>query len=68
MADLMITKKILKSLSLNAGVKNLLDVTTVSNTAIDTGAAHSTGAGPLPLNYGRSYVVGLSFNMDMITR
>jgi len=62
-ADLMIDKKIFKSLNLNAGVKNLFDVTTISSTSVATGAAHSTG-GPVPLNYGRSYVVGLSFNWD----
>jgi len=60
-ADLMINKKIFKSLNLNAGVKNLFDVTTISSTSVATGSAHSTG-GPVPLNYGRSYVVGLSFN------
>jgi outer membrane receptor for ferrienterochelin and colicins len=58
----MVTKGILNTLTLNAGVKNLLDVTTVSNTAIASGAVHSTGAGPVAMNYGRSYVVGLSFN------
>lgn len=63
-ADLMFTKKLLKSLTLNAGVKNLFDVTTLSNTSIATGGAHSTGGGPVPLNYGRSYVVGLSFSWD----
>jgi outer membrane receptor for ferrienterochelin and colicins len=62
MADLMITKQLFGSLNLNAGVKNLLDVTTVSNTALASTAAHSTGSGPLPLSYGRSYVVGLSYN------
>lgn len=66
MADLMITKKIRKSLAFNAGVRNLLNVTKVSNTAVDTGSAHSTGSGPLPLNYGRSYVLGLSFNLDVL--
>jgi outer membrane receptor for ferrienterochelin and colicins len=62
LADLMISKSILKTLTLNAGVRNLLDVTTVSNSAVASGAVHSTGAGPVPMNYGRSYVVGLSFN------
>jgi outer membrane receptor for ferrienterochelin and colicins len=62
-ADLMINKKIFKSLNLNAGVKNLFDVTTISSTSVATGSAHSTG-GPVPLNYGRSYVVGLSYNWN----
>ncbi|HEY0175563.1 MAG TPA: TonB-dependent receptor [Pedobacter sp.] len=63
-ADLMFTRKILKSLTLNAGIKNLFDVTTLSNTSIATAGAHSTGSGPVPLNYGRSYVLGLSFSWD----
>ncbi len=61
-ADLMLTQNLLKYLTLNAGVKNLFDVTTISNTALFTGAAHSSG-GPIPLYYGRSYVLGLSFNL-----
>lgn len=64
MADLMITKQLFKSLSLNAGVKNLFDVGYVSNSALVSTGAHSTGSGPLPVNYGRSYVVGLSYNWN----
>lgn len=64
LADLMFTKKIFNGLNLNAGVKNLFDVTSLSNTGTDTGAAHSTGAGPVPYQYGRSYVVGLNFNIS----
>lgn len=62
-ADLMINKKIFKALNLNAGVKNLFDITTISSTSVASGSAHSTG-GPIPLNYGRSYVVGLSYNWN----
>ena len=62
-ADLMLTKNIFKYLTLNAGVKNLFDVTSISNTALFTGAAHSSG-GPIPVYYGRSYVLGLSFNLN----
>jgi len=63
MADIMITKRILKTLTLNAGVKNLFDVTSVSNTSLVVDV-HSSGSGPISMNYGRSYVVGLSFNWD----
>ena len=62
MADLMITKQLFTGLNVNAGVKNLFDVTYVSNTALASTAAHSTGSGPLPLSYGRSYVIGLTYN------
>ncbi|MET1055073.1 MAG: TonB-dependent receptor, partial [Pedobacter sp.] len=62
-ADLMFTQRILESLTLNAGVKNLFDTKMLSNSATVTTAAHSTG-GMVPLNYGRSYVLGLSFNFN----
>lgn len=62
-ADLMVTKKLFSGLTINAGVRNLFDVTTLSSTAVVSGSAHATG-GPVPLNYGRSYVVGLSYNWN----
>lgn len=64
LADLMITKRFFKFFSLNAGVKNLFDVTYVNNTALVSTTAHSTGSGPLPITYGRSYVLGLSYNWN----
>ncbi|MBB5634856.1 outer membrane receptor for ferrienterochelin and colicins [Pedobacter cryoconitis] len=60
--DLMLSKKIFKTLTLNAGVNNLLNVTTLSNTSLGSGGAHSSTGAPVPMGYGRSYVVGLSFN------
>jgi len=62
-ADLMFTQRLFSTLNLNAGVKNLFDIKVLSNTATTTTGAHSTG-GMVPLNYGRSYIVGLSFNWD----
>lgn len=61
-ADLMFTKKLIYGVTLNAGVNNLFDVTTLSNTSVASGGAHSTGGGPIPFGYGRSYVVGLNYN------
>lgn len=63
-ADLMFNKNILKYLTINAGIKNLFDVTQLTNTATASGGAHSTGAGAVPYSYGRSYVLGLSFNWN----
>ncbi|WP_460969953.1 TonB-dependent receptor [Spirosoma migulaei] len=59
-ADATLTKTLNKFLTLNAGVKNLLNITRLANTSTDTGSAHST-AGPVPYSYGRSYFLGLSF-------
>lgn len=62
--DLMINKTINKYLVLNAGVKNLFDITTLTNTATASGGAHSSGGGVVPYSYGRSYVLGLAFNWN----
>ena len=65
-ADLMVNKTIYKSFLLTAGVKNVFNVTQLNNTSTASGGAHSTGGEPVPLSYGRSYVLGLSFNWNKI--
>lgn len=60
-ADVSLTQRILKSLSLTGGVRNLFNVTTLRNTSLDVGQAHSAG-GPVLMWYGRSYFLGLNFN------
>ncbi|MBT2562017.1 TonB-dependent receptor [Pedobacter sp. ISL-68] len=64
-ADLMLNKNLFKSLTINAGIKNLFDVTQLSNTSTATGGAHSTG-GDVPYSYGRSYVLGLTYNWNKL--
>lgn len=59
-ADITVNKKLFTVLTINAGVRNLFDVTSINNTAV-AGGAHST-AGMRPIGYGRSYFVGLLFN------
>lgn len=59
LADLTFNKVFYKYFTLNAGVKNLFDVTRLTNSQTDSGAAHSTG-GAVPMSYGRSYFLGLS--------
>jgi len=58
--DFTINKYINKVITLSGGVKNLFNVTNVFNTSGNIGGAHSTG-GPIPMGYGRSYFLGLSF-------
>ncbi|OJV16915.1 MAG: TonB-dependent receptor [Dyadobacter sp. 50-39] len=60
MADLTLSKTLGKYVSLLGGIKNLFDVTNLQNTSTDTGGAHSTG-GAVPMSFGRSYFLGLSF-------
>ncbi|MCZ4243625.1 TonB-dependent receptor plug domain-containing protein [Pedobacter punctiformis] len=62
LADLMISKKLYKGLNINAGVKNLFNVTQLTNTSTATGGAHSTGGTSVPYTYGRSYILGLTYN------
>lgn len=57
----MLNKNVLKYLTVNAGIKNLFDITQLTNTSASSGGAHSSG-GAIPYSYGRSYVLGLSFN------
>lgn len=63
-SDLTFNKVFYKNFSLLAGVKNLFNVTRVNNTAIDTGGAHSSGGGAVPMSYGRSYFLGLTAQLS----
>lgn len=62
-ADATVSKSLGKFITLNGGVKNIFNVTTLSSTVGDTGAAHSTG-GDLPLSYGRSWFLGITFQWN----
>lgn len=62
-AELGATKKMAKYITINAGARNLLNTTNVKNTTLNSGQAHSEGS-LLPMFYGRSYFLGLSFNWN----
>ncbi|RDC58582.1 TonB-dependent receptor [Pedobacter chinensis] len=64
LADLMLNKSIYNYFTINAGVKNIFNVTQLSNTSTASGGAHSTGGGTVPYSYGRSYVLGMTFNWN----
>lgn len=64
-ADLGLAKKINSYLTLNGGIKNIFNVSTISNTAQDAGGAHSTG-GAIPMGYGRSFFLGLTMQWNNI--
>ena len=64
LADLMLNKSLYKYFTINAGVKNLFNVTQLTNTSTASGGAHSTGGGAVPYSYGRSYVLGITFNWN----
>ncbi|HEY9046057.1 MAG TPA: TonB-dependent receptor [Ohtaekwangia sp.] len=62
MADLTASKKITHNLDVIAGVRNILDITSIQNSSLDTSGAHSTG-GPVPVSYGRSYFLSMNFHL-----
>ncbi len=64
-ADIMLNKNLFRSITVNAGIKNLFNVTQLTNTSTVTGGVHSAG-GAVPYSYGRSYVLGLSYNLDVL--
>lgn len=63
LADFTGTTKINKYLSLNAGVKNIFDVTNVNNNAAVSTSVHNAGYN-VAIGYGRSYFVGLNFQWN----
>ncbi|WP_374166961.1 TonB-dependent receptor plug domain-containing protein [Arcticibacter sp. MXS-1] len=61
LADLTVNKEVWKQAIISLGVKNLFNITRINNTATNTGSAHSTN-GPVPVSYGRSFLLGLTYN------
>jgi outer membrane receptor for ferrienterochelin and colicins len=59
-ADVTLSKNIFNHLTIQAGIKNLFDITRLQNTSQDAGGAHSSG-GPVLTSYGRSYFIGLNY-------
>jgi outer membrane receptor for ferrienterochelin and colicins len=62
-ADITISRPVGQHLVASAGVKNIFGITTVTNTSTSE-SAHSSGNGTSQMGCGRSYFVGLSFNLD----
>ncbi|MBC7872685.1 MAG: TonB-dependent receptor [Ferruginibacter sp.] len=62
-ADLTITKKMSGYLTATGGIKNILDVTDLGTTSAGSGSVHGS-AGPVPVGYGRSFFLGVSFQWD----
>ena len=63
-ADLSINKRLTNYLTLNGGIRNLLDVKNVTSTATVGESAHSGPATSIPMSFGRSYFLGLQFNIS----
>lgn len=59
MSDFTVNKKILKVLTINAGVRNIFDVDRITTT---TGSSSVHGSSLQNIAYGRSYFAGLIFN------
>lgn len=63
-ADLNVNKQLPAGFTLNAGINNLFNITTLNNSSLAGSTAHSAGSGPVPVSYGRSCVLGLSYNWN----
>jgi outer membrane receptor for ferrienterochelin and colicins len=64
LADFTITTNAHKNFTVNAGIKNVFDVTSVnSNTVISSNLSHNN-SNALLVNYGRSYFLGLVFQCN----
>ena len=61
-ADLTLSKQVLKYFTVQAGIKNLFDVTRLNSSAVSAGA-HSNG-GTTSYAYGRSYFAGINFQWN----
>jgi outer membrane receptor for ferrienterochelin and colicins len=59
LADVTLSKNIFNHLTIQAGIKNLFNVTRLQNTA--SGDSIHTGGGTVLTSYGRSYFIGLNY-------
>ena len=57
-ADFSVSKTLWNTVTLQAGAKNLFNISNVKNTS--AGDVHS-GGGPSPISYGRSYFLGITY-------
>lgn len=57
-ADFTVIKKLFTHFQISGGVKNIFNVTQLTNTSTNPDGVHSTGAA-INMSYGRSYFVGL---------
>lgn len=63
MADITLSKVFYKNYTLMGGVKNLFNVTRLTNSAVNAGTGHST-SGAVPMAYGRSFFVGITAQLS----
>lgn len=63
-ADLTLNKRINTMLDLHVGVRNLFNTINVVNTGTVGDGAHSVVNSSVPMSYGRSFFLGLQFNMS----
>lgn len=61
LADLTLNKILTPFISITGGIRNLFDITRIQNSATGAGTAHASETGQIPVSYGRSYFLGLSF-------
>ena len=60
-ADFTVNQKLFSQFNLSAGIKNIFNVTQLTNTSTNPDGVHNTGSA-IPMSYGRSYFIGLTFH------
>ena len=63
LADFISNTQINKYIAVSAGVKNIFDVTNISNNAVASNSIHNAGYN-VAIGYGRSYFIGLNFQWN----
>lgn len=63
MADFSVMQSLTKLVRINAGVRNIFNVTNITNNTLNGNVAHSAGT-QLPMWYGRSYFLGVNFTWN----
>ena len=61
--DLSMSKEFLQSITLQAGVRNLTNVTSVWNTSTEDAGAHAVNNSAVPISYGRSVFFGILYHI-----
>ncbi|RAW02358.1 TonB-dependent receptor plug domain-containing protein [Pseudochryseolinea flava] len=63
-ADITMQKEFGSSLTLSGGVRNLFDITSISNSSPSSVSTHSGDSGVSPIAYGRSFFLSINFKFQ----
>ncbi|MBE8713763.1 TonB-dependent receptor plug domain-containing protein [Sphingobacterium hungaricum] len=67
-ADITINKKIKSNITISAGVRNIFNTININSTATTSTDAHATSISSIPMSYGRSFFLGLNYQLNTYTK